>query len=202
MNKDVKKVFQGILFILIIIAFIYIGTRDFSDKIDVDNLKFDSEYSNVDKDNVFVYVTATDVYSKLKNGSAIIFMGFPENEWTGYYANILNQAAKESGIKEIMYYNFLEDRTNKNGTYQSIVLKLSNYMTTKDDGTKDIYAPTLIVIKNGEILAYDNETAFNIGNVLPNEYWNEYRKGLKLNNFKTMFQEYLKVDTTVSGGVE
>lgn len=202
MNKDVKKVFQGILFILIIIAFIYIGTRDFSDKIDVDNVKFDSEYSNVDKDNVFVYVTATDVYSKLKNGSAIIFMGFPENEWTGYYANILNQAAKESGIKEIMYYNFLEDRTNKNGTYQSIVLKLSNYMTTKDDGTKDIYAPTLIVIKNGEILAYDNETAFNIGNVLPNEYWNEYRKGLKLNNFKTMFQEYLKVDTTVSGGVE
>lgn len=202
MNKDVKKVFQGILFILIIIAFIYIGTRDFSDKIDVDNVKFDSEYSNVDKDNVFVYVTATDVYSKLKNGTAIIFMGFPENEWTGYYANILNQAAKESGIKEIMYYNFLEDRTNKNGTYQSIVLKLSNYMTTKDDGTKDIYAPTLIVIKNGEILAYDNETAFNIGNVLPNEYWNEYRKGLKLNNFKTMFQEYLKVDTTVSGGVE
>lgn len=202
MNKDVKKIFQGILFILIIIAFIYIGTRDFSDKIDVDNVKFDSEYSNVDKDNVFVYVTATDVYSKLKNGTAIIFMGFPENEWTGYYANILNQAAKESGIKEIMYYNFLEDRTNKNGTYQSIVLKLSNYMTTKDDGTKDIYAPTLIVIKNGEILAYDNETAFNIGNVLPNEYWNEYRKGLKLNNFKTMFQEYLKVDTTVSGGVE
>lgn len=202
MNKDVKKVFQGILFILIIIAFIYIGTRDFSDKIDVDNVKFDSEYSNVDKDNVFVYVTATDVYSKLKNGTAIIFMGFPENEWTGYYANILNQAAKESGIKEIMYYNFLEDRTNKNGTYQSIVLKLSNYMTTKDDGTKDIYAPTLIVIKNGEILAYDNETAFNIGNGLPNEYWNEYRKGLKLNNFKTMFQEYLKVDTTVSGGVE
>lgn len=202
MNKDVKKVFQGILFILIIIAFIFIGTRDFSDKIDVDNVKFDSEYSNVDKDNVFVYVTATDVYSKLKNGTAIIFMGFPENEWTGYYANILNQAAKESGIKEIMYYNFLEDRTNKNGTYQSIVLKLSNYMTTKDDGTKDIYAPTLIVIKNGEILAYDNETAFNIGNVLPNEYWNEYRKGLKLNNFKTMFQEYLKADTTVSGGVE
>lgn len=191
MNKKIKRIFQGILFVLIIGAFIYIGTRDFSNEVEIDNEKFDSEYKNVDKDNVFVYATATEVYSKLKNGTAIIFMGFPNNEWSGYYANILNQAAKESGISEILYYNFLEDRTNKNATYQSIVLKLSNYMTTKDDGTKDLYAPTLIIIKNGKIITYDNETAFNIGNIKPTEYWNEYRTGIKLNNFKTMFNEYL-----------
>lgn len=194
MNKNIKKIFQGILFILIIIAFIYIGTRDFKTETKVDNEKFDSEYSNVNKDNVFIYANATDVYSKLKNGTAIIFMGFPSNEWAGYYANILNQAAKESGIKEIMYYDFLEDRTNRNATYQSIVLKLSNYIMTKDDGTRDIYAPTLVIIKNGTIIAYDNETAFNIGNIKPSEYWNEYRTGIKLNNFKTMFNEYLKVE--------
>lgn len=191
MNKKVKMVLQGILFILIIIAFIYIGTREFNTKEVIDNEKFDSEYSNVSKDNVFVYVNAQDVYTKLNSQNAIIFMGFPSNKWSGYYANILNEAAKISGIKEIYYYDFLEDRQNKNATYQSIVLKLSNYVSTLDDGTQNIYAPTLIIIKNGKIIAFDNETAINIGNINPDDYWNEFRTGMKLNNFRTMFQEYL-----------
>jgi hypothetical protein len=191
MNTKVKKVLQGILFVLIIIAFIYVGTRDFNTNVVIDNEKFDADYSNVDKDNVFVYVNAAEVYSKLKSGNAIIFMGYPQNKWSGYYANILNTAAKESNISEILYYDFLEDRNNKNGTYQSIVLKLSSYVPTIDDGTQDIYAPTLVIVSNGKIIAYDNETAINIGNITPDDYWNEYRTGIKLNNFKTMFQEYL-----------
>ena len=119
-------------------------------------------------------------------------MGYPENAWSGYYANILNEAAKDSGIKEILYYDFYEDRENKNGTYQSIVLNLSNYLITLDDGTEDIYAPTLVIVKNGKIIAFDNETAFTKGNITPDIYWDEYQTGIKYNNFKTMFQEYLK----------
>ena len=192
MNKRVKKILQGLLFISIIVAFIYIGTRDFDKKVVVDNEKFDSEYSNVDKNNVFKYVNAQDVYTKINNGNGIIFMGFPSNKWSGYYANILNEAAKQTGITEIYYYDFKSDRENKNATYQSIVLKLSNYVSSLDDGTKNIYAPTLIIYKNGTVIAYDNETAINVGNIKPEEYWNEYRTGLKLNNFIMMFNEYLK----------
>ena len=191
MNKKTITILQGLLFIFIIAAFIYIGTRDFSHKINVDNEKFDSEYANVNKDNVFVYSNATDIYSIMKNGSAIIFMGFPENVWSGYYANIINEAAKEIGIKEVLYYNFYEDRQNKNGTYQSIVLKLKNYVLTNDVGVQNINAPTLIIVKKGEILYYDNETAIMIGNLTPEDYWTDYRKGIKLNNFKTMFTNYL-----------
>ena len=53
MNKKIKRIFQGMLFILIIIGFIYIGTRDFDTDEVVDNERFDEEYANVDKDNVF-----------------------------------------------------------------------------------------------------------------------------------------------------
>ncbi|MBE6154957.1 MAG: hypothetical protein E7163_05275 [Firmicutes bacterium] len=190
MNKNIKRLLQGLLFVLIIIGFIYIGKQDFTKEI-VDNEKFDSEYVNVNSDNVFKYVNAQDVYTKMKNGNIILFMGFPSNKWSGYYANILNQAAKESGINEILYYDFKTDRDNKNATYQSIVLKLSNYVSTLDDGTQDIFAPTLVIIKKGKIIAFDNETAINIGNIKPDDYWNEYRSGIKLNNFKTMFNEYL-----------
>ena len=191
MNKKVKSVLQGILFILIIIAFIYVGTKDFNIEVTVDNERFDQEYANVSKENVFKYANAVDIYSSLKN-SAVIFMGFPQNKWSGYYANILNEAAKDAGIKEILYYDFYEDRENRNGTYQSIVLSLTNYLVTLDDGTEEIYAPTLVIVKNGKVIAFDNETAFTKGNITPEVYWDEYQSGIKYNNFKIMFQEYLK----------
>ncbi len=190
MKKKLIKIFQGIAFIAIIIAFIYVGTLDFSPKEIIDNEKFDQEYEMVSSDNVFVYANARDVYSALK-GNAIIFMGFPANKWTGYYANILNEAAKSSNIKEILYYDFYEDRNNKNATYQSIVLKLNNYVLTLDNGTKNIYAPTLVVVKNGNIVYFDNETALILGSTKPEDYWTELKIGLKTNSLKTMFKDYL-----------
>ncbi len=192
MNKNVIYFIKGILFIIIIGAFIFIGTKDFSKKEILDNEKFDQEYNTVDEDNIFRYVNATEVYSNMKSGNAVIFMGYASNSWSGYYANILNEAAKESGIKEILYYDFYKDRANKNATYQSIVLKLKDYITILDDGTENIYAPMLVVVRDGKILYTDDETALNKGIRNPDLYWNETNKELKKSNFKLMFQEYLK----------
>ena len=61
MNKKVKSVLQGLLFIIIIIAFIYVGTRDFETEEVVDNERFDQEDVNVSGDNVFKYVNAVEV---------------------------------------------------------------------------------------------------------------------------------------------
>ena len=176
MNKKVKRILQGLLFVLIIIGFIYIGTRNFDTGEVVDNERFDEEYVNVSKDNVFKYASAVDVYASFQKD----------------YANILNEAAKASGIKEILYYDFYLDRENKNATYQSIVLSLSNYLMTLDDGTQELYAPTLVIIKDGKVMALDNETAFTKGSLDPEEYWNDYRTGIKYNTFVTMFKEYLE----------
>ena len=191
MKKKIKRVLQGLTFIAIIIGFIVIGTRDVDKKVVVDNEKFDQDYVNVNKENVFKYVNAVEVSTELKK-DAIIFMGYPENVWSGYYANILNEAAKDAGIKEILYYDFYEDRENHNATYQSIVLNLSNYLITLDDGTQEIYAPTLVIVKDGKVIAFDNETAFIRGNLTPEIYWNEYRAGAKYNLFNSMFEEYLE----------
>ena len=191
MKKKIKRILQGLLFIGIIVGFILIGTKDFNKEVEVDNEKFDQDYANVNKDNVFKYVNAVEIATNLKK-SDVIFMGYPQNTWSGYYANILNEAAKDSGIKEILYYDFYEDRMNHNATYQSIVLNLSNYLITLDDGTKEIYAPTLVIVKDGKVIAFDNETAFVRGNLTPETYWNEYKTGAKYNLFKSMFKEYLK----------
>lgn len=192
MNKSFKRVIQGILFVLIIAAFIFVGTRDFSKEVVIDNERFDIEYSNVSKDNVFVYANAQDVYTRFKNGNAIVFMGFTDNKWSGYYADLLNKAAKESGIKEILYYDFKKDRDTKNATYQSIVLKLSSYTYTNDLGVQNIYAPTMFIIKNGKVIYFDNDTAIMKGNLSPDDYWNENNKAIQLNKLNLMFQDYLK----------
>ncbi len=192
MNKKLVYIIKGLLFVIIICAFIFIGTKDFSKKKSLDNEKFDQEYQNVDKNNIFRYVNAQEVYSNLKTGTAIIFMGYASNNWSGYYANILNEAAKESGIKEILYYDFYNDRKTQNATYQGIVLKLNNYITVLDDGTENIYAPSLVIVKNGKIIQFDDETSLNKGNKLPDEYWNTNLKSLKKNKFKLMFQDFLK----------
>lgn len=191
MDKKVKKVLQVFLFIFIIGGFIYVGTKDFDTEVVIDNERFDQEYANVSSENVFKYASAIDIYTALK-GNAVIFMGFPNNKWSGYYANILNEAAKDVGIEEILYYDFYQDRENQNATYQSIVLMLSNYLPTLDDGTQDIFAPTLIIVKNGKIIAYDNETSFVNGNIEPDDYWDEYQTMIKCNTFKVMFAEYLR----------
>ena len=193
MNKSLKRVIQGILFILIIAGFIFIGTRDFTKEIVIDNEKFDLEYSNVSKDNVFVYANAQDVYTRFKNGNAIVFMGFPTNKWSGYYAEMLNTVAKELGIKEILYYDFKKDRESKNATYQSIVLKLSSYTYINDNGVQNVYAPTMFIIKDGKIIHFDNETAIMKGNLSPEDYWNQNNKAIQLNKFRLMFKDYLGI---------
>lgn len=192
MKKKIKRVLQGLTFIAIIIGFIVIGTRDFDKKVVVDNEKFDQDYVNVNKENVFKYVNAVEVSTRIKKKMQLFLWDIQKMFGSGYYANILNEAAKDAGIKEILYYDFYEDRENHNATYQSIVLNLSNYLITLDDGTQEIYAPTLVIVKDGKVIAFDNETAFIRGNLTPEIYWNEYRAGAKYNLFNSMFEEYLE----------
>lgn len=191
-KKKITWIIEILLFILIIGGFIFVGTRDFSSKVEVDNEKFDHDYKNVSSDNVFVYASASEILTAMKNGSAVVFMAYPGNPWSGYYASILNETAKEAGIDKILYYDFYEDRQNKNATYQSIVLRLSSHLKTLDNGKQNILAPTMMIIKNGQIIAFDDETSIMTGNIVPEDYWDEYHKELKRNTFKTMFGEYLK----------
>ncbi len=191
MHKTLKNILTALIFIAIIIAFIIIGKTDFNPQEKIDNEKFDEEYPNVSSNNVYKYVNASEVYSFLRGGTGVLFMGYPANEWTGYYASILNDVALELGLKEILYYDFYENRDVKNAVYQSIVLKLSNFLPTLDDGTQNIYAPTLIIVKNGEIIWFDNETAITSGLTEPADYWNEFKIEVKKNSLKQQLNDYL-----------
>ncbi len=194
-KSNTQMIVSIILFILFIIGFIYISTIDFT-KTDInDSEKFASEYKDIiDKDNIYVYVNSQDAYAHVKSNNVIILFGIKDSKWVGYYANVLNSVAKENGIEKIYYYDITDDRSDKNGSYQSIVKYLSDYITHLDDGTIDLYGPSLFIKKDGVVLYFDDSNAFISGNISPEEYWNEYQTNLQRNTLTSVLKDYVVMD--------
>ena len=188
-----QMIISLIFFILFILGFIYISTIDFSKKDINDNEKFANEHKAImDKENVYTYINNQEALTYVNQDDVIILFGIKNNEQVGYYANILNEVAKENNIEEIYYYDITEDREKKNGTYQSIVEYLSDYVTHLDDGTINIYGPTLFVKKEGIVIHFDDSNAFITGNMSASKYWSEYQIGLQKEILNEVLKEYME----------
>ena len=185
-----QMIIYCILFIILIGAFIYLGTLDYDESLP-DNEQFAEDFSLVSEDNVFKYVNATDALMVANGTKGIVLFG-TQNEWVNYYANIVNKVAKEVGIDTIYYYDFVSNRQDNNGTYETIVERLSDYVTYNDYGTPEIYAPSLLVVSGDEVLLFDTETSFVRGDIAPSEYWNSFNESAKMQELRNVFTKYLE----------
>lgn len=188
-KSKTQMVIYIIIFCLLIYAFIYLGKKEYKVELP-DNEKFSSMFSMVSTDNVFKIVNATEARMVSRGAKGIVLFG-TENEWVNYYAYIVNKIAKEVGIEEIYYYDFTKNRKDNNGTYEDIVKNLSNYVTYNDKGVAEIYAPTLLVVSNDEVLLFDSETSFINGEITPSTYWNTAKEDAKENEIREAFIKYL-----------
>lgn len=153
---------------------------------ETDSKKFAKEYGWVDEkgktiDNVFVYRTPEEIIKILKNGTGIVYLGFPECPWCGQYVVYLNEVAKENNVEKINYLNILDERKNNTDAYKEIVSILSDYLQYDEDGNKRIYVPAVIAVKDGKIIGFDDETSYDTkGYENPQDYWeNEDLDALK-----------------------
>lgn len=146
-----------------------------------DNEKFAKEYDTVTSDNVFVYKDIDEIIKILEHGTGVVYLGFPECPWCRAYVVYLNEVAKENDVEQIYYYNILEARKNNTDEYEKIVNILSDYLQYDDEGNKRVYVPAVIGVNDGEIVSFDDETAWDTkGYETPKEYWdNEDLSGLK-----------------------
>ena len=187
-----QKVFYVISFIFLFAAFIYLGTKNYNAPIRKlsDQESFTQEYG-ITSDNIYVYKTSQEVLELLNTGSGIIFFAFPENEWSHVYADLLNEVGKSYGIDEIWYYNFYKDRNNNNYYYNKIVRILNAYVPVTDTGEKDLYAPSFVIVREGEIIGYDDETSIVSGDVTVDDYWTMEKQQKKKVELGVLFQKYL-----------
>ncbi len=141
-----------------------------------DAAKFASEYTEVPKDNVFVYKNSDEIINIIKHGTGVVYIGFPSCPWCQRYAKYLNEVAKDKGIDTIYYYDIADDRKNNTAAYQEIVGLISGFLQYDDEGQPRIYVPDALFIENGNIVANDYESSKDTAGLSdPNEYWTNER---------------------------
>ena len=153
-----------------------------------DAQKFKQEYKTVPEDNVFTYATIDEILAILENGTGIIYLGFPECAWCREYVIYLNAVAKDRDIANIYYYNIQSDRNDNTKNYQQIVSFLTDYLPSDEEGNPRIYVPAVIFVRGGEIVGFDDETAYDTnGFSTPSEYWNAE----EINDLKERLNTYI-----------
>ncbi len=188
-----QKIFYIISFIFLICAFMYLGTKDFNapKKSLTDAESFQAEY-NITVDNIYKYKSSKEIAELLTNGDAIIFMGYKENKWSAVIAELLNETAKQANLDTIYYYNFKKDRNNNNHYYEEIVKILRPNLPHLEDEAVNLYAPTVLAVRNGVITFFDDETSIVRGNKDIDEYWTKEKKEAKKKEYLQMMQQYIK----------
>ena len=188
MKKKIIIIIGVVLVIALgVLGYLYLNKEK---NTNVDGKKFAAEYTSVTEDNVFVYRTIDEIINILEHGTGVVYLGFPECPWCTAYVPYLNEVAKTSSVDKIYYYNIYNDRKENNDNYKKLVDILKEYFKFDEEGNKRIYAPSVIAVKDGEILDFDDETAWDTkGYKTPEEYWkNEDLEGLKKKLAK-MFEE-------------
>lgn len=173
-KKDkIVAILIGIITVLAIVLLIIALVKPTKKEIK-DAEKFSKEYTEVDKNNVYVFRSIDEMINILEKGTGIVYLGFPECPWCQRYTKYLNEVAKDLGLSKIYYYNIREDRKNNTENYQKLVSILEEQLQYDEEGNKRIYAPSIIALKKGKIVGFDDETAWDTkGFSTPDEYWTE-----------------------------
>lgn len=180
MNKKMDIILITIFSLLVLIGAYIFLVKPNQEKTDA--IKFSQEYNLEDKENVFVYKSSEEIIKILENGTGVVYLGFPECPWCMEYVKHLNESAKENNVSKIYYKNILNERKENTKEYQKMVELLNDYLQYDEEGNKRIYVPAVIVVNNGVIVGFDDETAWDTkGFQTPGEYWKERN----LNDFKT-----------------
>lgn len=187
MKKSIIVIVIAVLSISTIL-FLNLNKKEVSDQIKFKqeyeslNGKYDEErkhdYVTVDikEDNKIKYATYDEIVSILNGKTGIIYLGFKECPWCRNAIPVLIDAADELQIDTIYYYDALPIRDkktlNENGEivvekegaeeYKKLVELMYDflppYKELNDESIKRIYFPTVVFVKDGEIVKLHKAT--------------------------------------------
>lgn len=136
---------------------------------------------DISENNPIKYSNYDEIIDVIENKSGIIYLGFPECPWCRSALPVLFDVAKDNDINTIYYLNILNDRdsyvvedgelvyeTDEDGNekkgvegyfklLEALDEHLTDYVISYEDeeyetGEKRIYAPTVIFVRDGEVL--------------------------------------------------
>ncbi len=197
MNKK-QKITIAIILLVAVVSIIYLivinskeNKGNFSNS---DEIKFKNEYEtlnskkkddgtneyinvNISGTNKIKYSNITEVINTLKNGTGVIYLGFPECPWCRTMISpFIDVVSNYSSLHQVLYYDAREIRDSKHldengnivvdkaGTeeYNELVSILYDYLDVyyglNDPTIKRLYLPTVIFVKNGKVIGVHNGT--------------------------------------------
>ncbi|MCI8467459.1 MAG: hypothetical protein HFI08_04645 [Bacilli bacterium] len=186
-TKLSMKIFYFMGFTILIVAFIFLGTRNYTVKEVEDAILFSKEYRNISHDNHFQVLSSYETLNLLERGTGLLFFGFSENEWSSAIAELLDQVSREMDYS-VAYYNFLEDRNKKHDNYQGIVREVDQYLVLDDLKKMDLHAPLVVGVIKGNVVFFDDETSFTLSQDNPKSYWTEEKKLEKKEEYREVIR--------------
>ena len=141
-----------------------------------DSARFAKEYTQVGEDNVFVIKDGEEIIDILENGTGVVFLGYPACPWCQRYAAMLNDMAKEYGVKKIYYHDTYDDWQEDTENYKKLTEILSDHLQFDNVGNRHLYVPDAAFVVDGEIIGNDWETSKDtLELATPEEYWTKER---------------------------
>ena len=189
-----KLVALLLTFLLVLVGCESIEVTKVEDDIETDAIRFSKEYSLDNVNNVYKYTAYDNVVDTIESGCGIIYLGFAACDLCKEVIPVLNDVAKDKGVKEILYYNFKDIRENNTEEYLKLVELLSSYLNETEEGVKKITAPTIIFVNKGNVVGV------YIGKLNPDseEIMTKEEKERLKNNFSSLIDKMLIEETTSS----
>lgn len=193
MKKIIRYVIYGILFLILIFLFIYIGTYDFKSTKESANERVALKFASIKKDNKFVDVGIDEAIKIVKSDGIILFAN-PDSIWADKYAYLVNEAAKETDVEKIAIIDITVERLKNSRKYQNLIKAIGDYAVYDDLGNPNLYMPAFMIVKDKKIIYFDNETAFTYGYYDFDDYWTSELQNVKKDMLKMKIDEYLRAE--------
>ena len=186
-NKIILTLLAIAIVLVGVIIFLNIKKKNEDNSI-TDAKRFSEEYK-ISEDNVFVYRNSDEILKIMRNGTGVVYLGFPECPWCSAYVVYLNEVAKENHLDKIYYYNILEDRKNNTEFYKEVIKLLSGNLQYDDEGNERLYVPNVSFHVKGKIIGNDYETSKDTHNLKnPKDYWTNE----EISELKSTLTQYTK----------
>lgn len=165
----IRKIIYTIIFAAMIFSFIYLGNK-YAGNSEIKILDINDFYKDIEKEN-FKVIKGGKFISLFKKGKHIILIGNSKSEYSKKYISEINSIIKELNLKDVYYYDIINDKAQANSNYYQILELLDGYLITTDTSEKNLLSPSLYIIDNGKVKYYNVETSAMKNTDTVEDYW-------------------------------
>lgn len=169
-TKDIiRKGIYAIIFIAMLVAFIYLGNK-YAGNSEIKVLTINDYYKEIKKEN-FQVISGAKFIKLFDEGKHIIVIGSSKSQFSQKYITEVNKIVEELNLKDVKYYDIINDKAQGNSNYYKIVEKLNGYLTTTDTSVNNLLSPSFYIIENGKVKYYNTETSAMKNTDTVEDYW-------------------------------